>query len=95
MVKNYMQEQVAVMLEEELEDHGEKYKELCQCPACIAAVQAAALNHLPPFYVTCVAGEVFGEYRNKELQNYSDILVAIAKGVEETLRDDPNGHMRR
>ncbi len=80
-------------MEAELTDHPEKYYRLCKCPACIAAVQAAALNHLKPFYVTGMAGEVFGEYRNKELQNYSDVLVAVAKGMEETLVADPNGHM--
>lgn len=93
MVKNYRQDQVEKVLQDELADHAEKYQDLCQCPACLAAVQAAALNHLKPFYVTGLAGEVFGEYQGKELQNYSDVLVAVAKGVEETRRTDPNRHM--
>lgn len=88
-----MQDQVEKVLREELADHAEKYLGLCKCPACLAAVQAAALNHLKPFYVTGLAGEVFGQYQSKELQNYSDVLVAVTKGVEETRTQDPNHHM--
>ena len=95
MVKNYMEEPVAEMLDTELRENPGKYSNLCQCPACVAAVKAASLNHLKPFYVTCVAGKVFGEYRHKEIQNYSDVLVAIAKGMEETKAQDPNNHMQK
>jgi len=40
------------------------------------------LNHLSPFYVTTVTGEIYGEYRHKEIQNLSDVMVAVAKGIE-------------
>lgn len=94
MVQNMMEQAVSDNLNKELAENAHKYTQLCQCPACIAVVQANALNHLKPIYVTGMAGQVFTEYRNKELQNYSDILVAIAKGVEETIINDPNGHMK-
>lgn len=76
-------------LQKELNDNPHKYEDLCRCPSCMAAIQAVALNELPPFYVTGVAGEVYGEYRNKDLQNYSDILVAIAKGIEAVRQGNP------
>lgn len=95
MVKNYMEDQVAHILHDELTEHPEKYHNFCKCSACIAAVQAAALNHLKPFYITGITGEVFGEYRGKDMQNYSDVLVAVARGIEEVLAGDPNRHMTR
>lgn len=87
-----MQTLVDKVLADELAASPEKYVDICQCPYCLAAVKAAALNELKPFYVTTVAGEVFGEYRHKELQNLSDVLVAVAKGVEALRAQDPNGH---
>ncbi len=71
-------------LQKELAENPHKYTGLCRCPLCMATIQATALNQLRPFYVTCVAGEVYGEYHTKDQQNYSDILVAIAKGIEAT-----------
>lgn len=93
MVQNMMEQAVEENLNRELRDSPHKYTQFCQCPSCLAHARAKALNHLVPVYVTCVAGQVFTEFRNKDLQNYSDILVAVAKGVEETHAQDPNGHM--
>lgn len=83
MVKNYMESLVDVAQQKELAEHPERYGSCCQCAACLAAARAVALNHLKPFYVTCIAGEVYGEYRSKELQNSSDVLMAVVKGLEE------------
>lgn len=85
MVVNYMESLVSEVLARELEENSHKYahfKDLYQSPSCRAAVEAYALNELVPFYITGVKGEVYGEYRSKENQNYSDILVAVAKGIE-------------
>lgn len=90
MVHNYMETEVRDGLKKELSDNPHKYADLCRCPSCLAAIQAVALNNLPPFYVTNMAGAVYGEYRNKDLQNYSDILVAIAKGIETVRQDSPH-----
>lgn len=90
MVQNYMESQVREGLTRELNENPHKYTDLCRCPSCMATIQAVALNNLPPFYVTGVAGEVYGEYRNKDLQNYSDILVAIARGIEEVRLGNPH-----
>lgn len=91
MVKNYIETLVDSALKKELAENTEKYPQLCRCPSCLAAVKAAALNKLQPFYVTCIAGEVYGEYRGKELQNMSDVLVAVVKGIEEVSRSNPHG----
>lgn len=82
VISNYMETMVNKVLMEELRDHAANYTELCLCPSCIACAKATALNLLPPFYVTSAAGEVFGEYRHKELQHLSDVVVAMAKGLE-------------
>ena len=86
MVKNYMETLVEDTLQKELSENSNQYPGLCLCPSCIAAIQASALNHLKPFYVTCIAGEVFGEYHSKELQNLSDVLVAVVNGIQEVLQ---------
>lgn len=93
MVHNYMETLVREGLEKELGDNPHKYENLCRCPSCMAAIQAVALNNLPPFYVTGMVGEVYGEYHNKDLQNYSDILVAIAKGIVAVRVGNPNCKM--
>ncbi len=81
------------MLEAELSQHAHKYETLCQCPACKAAIQAAALNQIRPYYVTGVMGQVHHTFHNKVRQNVSDILVALGRGIDEVQRKDPNGHM--
>lgn len=84
MVENYMAGMVERVLKTELTENPASYTDVCQCPSCIAHIKAIALNELPPFYVTTVAGEVYGEYRHKEQQNLSDVMVAVARGVEAT-----------
>ncbi|MDL2293234.1 late competence development ComFB family protein [Ruminococcaceae bacterium OttesenSCG-928-D13] len=86
MIQNYMEVLVDNALNKELSLHPEKYDTLCRCPACMAQVRVSALNELAPFYVTCVTGEVYGEYRSKELQYQSDVLVAVGRGVEQVLQ---------
>lgn len=90
MVKNYMETLVADALQKELRDFPEKYTGLCHCPECITAVEVIALNELTPFYVTCVAGEVYGEYHNKALQMQSDVMVAVSKGIGEVTASPPH-----
>lgn len=70
------------ILGRELQDNPHKYVGVCQCLSCKAYIQSVALNNLDPFYVTCTAGEVYGEYRMKEQQKYSDVLVAIGFGID-------------
>lgn len=82
MIQNYMETLVANVLKNELKDNKEKYNDICRCHACAAFIAATALNNLPPFYVTRVLGEVYGEFRSKVPQNHSDILVAVGKGME-------------
>lgn len=83
MVQNYMETLVREMLLEELAENPHKYTDVCQCPQCLVQIQVAALNHLPPFYVTGTTGEVFGEYQSRESQNLSDIMAAIGRGITE------------
>ena len=87
MVQNYMETLVTKALNKELTDHPEKYTDLCQCPSCLALVKATALHQLDPFYVTCVAGEVYGEYLSKENQSQSDVMVAIGRGIDTAVRE--------
>lgn len=82
MVYNYMEQLVAKALADELAGSPEKYTDVCQCPSCRAFVVAGALNALPPFYVTTLAGKVHGEYQSKDLQNLSDVMVAIGKSIQ-------------
>lgn len=82
MVQNYMETLVNNVLSAELAENPEKYADICQCPACLADVKCVALNSLPPYYITTLAGEVYGEYESKDLQKLSDVLVAVAKGIE-------------
>lgn len=91
MISNYMETMVDNVLQGELRDNPQRYTDVCQCPACIARIKAVALNLLPPFYVTSVAGEVFGEYRHKELQHLSDVVVSVARGIEALRAENPHG----
>lgn len=86
MVHNYMETLVSTALKNELAENPEKYTDVCQSPRCIAFIEAVALNHLKPFYVTGVAGTAFGEFKSKEYQHMSDVMVAIGKGIEELKR---------
>ena len=81
MIQNYMEQLVSEILRDELRDNAHKYTNICHCPACMARIQAEALNHLPPFYTTSTTGNVFGEYKSREYQNFSDIIAAIGKGI--------------
>lgn len=91
MVKNQVEAIVEKALFKELKENAQRYSGLCTCPSCLAAIQAASLNYLEPFYITCVAGQVFGEFRSQEIQHYSDIHVAISKGIEDVIMMDPHG----
>ena len=86
MVQNYMESLVAEALKTELVDHAAKYQSVCTCPQCLARIQAVALNHLDPFYVTCIAGEVYGEYRSREAEHMSQVMVALGKGFDDVAR---------
>lgn len=90
MVQNYMETMVQDILEKELKENAHKYVGLCQCPTCKALIQAVALNNLDPFYITTTAGEVYGEYRMKEQQKYSDVLVAIGLGIDALQKRSPH-----
>lgn len=81
MVKNYMEILVDECLPEVLEDE-EKYGEVCKCSSCIAAIKAEVLNAMPPFYVTCKTGEVYGQYSLKVQQKRADMLAEITRAVE-------------
>ncbi len=94
MVKNYMEQLVSDTLKKELTDNRDAYPLICFCPECILEIKATALNILSPFYVTCVAGEVFGEYRSKEIQNLSDVVVAVVKGIEQLIATHPHQKAR-
>lgn len=92
MIHNYTETLISDLLQAEYKDHVEKYLDVCKCPACQSYIKAIALNILPPYYYTSLAGKVFGEYGSKDQQNRSDILVAIGRGMEELMRLDPYGH---
>lgn len=81
MVKNYMEILVEQYLNELLTSDP-KYKDVCRCAACIDDIEAKALNHLPPFYVTGKKGEIFGEYHARNFQNKMDIMSAIVAAIE-------------
>lgn len=89
MIVNYMESMVDTVLKNEFTLSPEKYTDICRCDSCIAFIKATALNNLTPFYVTSVTGEIYGEYRHKEIQNLSDVMVAVAKGIE-ALRAAPS-----
>lgn len=83
MIHNYMATLVNNTLADELASNPHKYTGVCQCPHCLAYIKACALNALSPYYVTTLAGEVFGEYASKEKQNRAEVLVAIGRGIDE------------
>lgn len=81
MVKNYMETLVEQYLDELLSTDP-KYKNVCNCQACIEDIEAKALNAIPPFYVTGKKGEIFGEYHARHSQNKMDIVAAIVSAIE-------------
>ena len=78
------------MLHKELTENPHKYVDVCQCPQCLARIQAVALNELPTKYVTGTTGKVFGEYESRESQNLSDIMTAIGKGMAYITANPPH-----
>ena len=91
MIKNYMEDLVDSHLKDILEDNKAGYADVCKCEECISAIEAYALNRLKTLYVTTKAGEVYGEYGSRELQERADILkmLAIAIGVVHTTAHKP------
>lgn len=85
-----METLVDEILREELAENPQKYVDVCQCPLCMARIEAVALNELPPKYVTGTTGKVFGEYESRESQRLSDIMVAIGKGIAFVTSNPPH-----
>lgn len=83
MVHNYIETLVKEALQRELSENAHKYGDVCQCAACLAQIQVRALNKLDPFYITGLAGEVYGEFRSRELQRMSEVMVAIVTSIKE------------
>lgn len=81
MVKNYMEVLVDKFLDDILK-HDARYQNICTCQICLDDIRAQALNHLPPFYITCKKGEIYGEFRVREVQNKTDIIASIIAAVE-------------
>ncbi len=90
MVHNFMETLVDNALKSELTYKAEKYTDICQCPVCITYIKCVALNNLSPFYVTGKAGEIFGQYKSKELQVMSDVMVAIGHGIDALQKSGPH-----
>lgn len=90
MIYNYMETLVDQILLDEVQDNAHKYGGLCKCPSCLARIKTVALNNLPPFYVSSMAGKVFGEFESKEQKNRAEVLVAIGRGIEEVQRTGPH-----
>lgn len=82
MLKNYMEDLVDLWLPRVFRDNPEKYADVCKCPSCIAQIKREALNRVKPFYVTGKAGEVFGEYKLREMQYQTDLVVALGMAIE-------------
>ncbi|MEF9853444.1 MAG: late competence development ComFB family protein [Hydrogenoanaerobacterium sp.] len=80
MVKNYMEIFVDDIINDMLRKDPSVFS--CTCENCIECIKAISLNHIPPFYITCKVGEVFGDYQNKVPQQRADILSEIAKAIE-------------
>lgn len=82
MLKNYMEDLVDLWLPRVFRDNPDKYANVCKCPSCIAQIKKEALNRVKPFYVTGKAGEVFGEYKLREMQYQTDLVVALSAAIE-------------
>lgn len=82
MLKNYMEDLVDLWLPRVFRDNPDKYADVCKCAACIAQIKREALNRCKPFYVTGKAGEVYGEYKLREMQYQTDLVVAIGSAIE-------------
>lgn len=81
MIKNYMEDVVNQILNDLLEK-DEQYKNVCRCEKCLDDIKAKALNNIKPFYVTGKTGEVFGEYKMREFQNTTNIVMEVTKAIE-------------
>lgn len=82
MIKNYMEILVKEYLEEALSKNTEQNLAIRHSPESMAEIQVLVLNHVPPFYVTCKEGEVYGFSKNAIPQNKADIMIEIAKAIE-------------
>lgn len=83
MLKNYMEDLVEQYLADILEESAEEYASVCQCSECLLKIKMEALNNLPPFYVTCKTGEVYGAYAGiKEQQRKANTVMMIARAIK-------------
>ncbi|MEG0541876.1 MAG: late competence development ComFB family protein [Angelakisella sp.] len=82
MIKNYVEILVEEYLAETLAKNTEQNLALRHSPDLLSAIQVQALNNIPPFYVTCKEGEVYGFSKNSLPQNKADIMIEIAKAIE-------------
>lgn len=80
MVKNYMEQLMENELDKMLSD--DHYEFVCRCDSCLDSIRAITLNAIKPFYVTSKTGEVFGTYRNMEVQNKCDLITELIKAKE-------------
>lgn len=81
MIKNYMETLVEQNLTTLLKTDPQ-YKNICTCNQCMDDIRAKALNKLPPMYITCKKGEIYGEFHSRDVQNKTDITAAVVYAVE-------------
>lgn len=82
MLKNYVEILVEEYLTETLAPNTERNLTIRHSPDLLAEIEMAVLNNVPPFYITCKEGEVYGFSKNALPQNKTDIMIEIAKAIE-------------
>ncbi|GAQ26116.1 MULTISPECIES: competence protein ComFB [Tepidanaerobacter] len=76
-LKNYMEDIVALLLEELMRD-----RDICKCEHCRLDIMAIALNNLPTKYVVTKKGEVYAKTDLLNRQYRTDVIIQLLKAMD-------------
>lgn len=76
-LKNYMEDVVALLLDELIRD-----RDVCKCELCRLDMMAIALNNLPPKYIVTRKGEVYAKTDLLSRQYRTDVIIQLLKAME-------------
>lgn len=79
VIKNYLEEEVAHLLDGLLE----KRDDICKCSRCRADMMALALNRLPAKYTSTDLGRAYVKMESAERQFRTDVIRELAKAMKQ------------
>ncbi len=76
-LKNYMEDVVALLLDELIKD-----KDICKCEHCRLDMMAIALNKLPPKYIVTKEGQLYAKIDLLNRQYHTDVIIQLLNAID-------------